>query len=295
MALTGMPLTNMPLTTLVSTAELAAHLEDPTWIVVDCRFTLSDPALGRLRYLEAHIAGAVYADLNQDLSAAVVPGKTGRHPLPEPQTFAAAAGRLGIGPGMQVVAYDDAGGGMAARLWWMLRWLGHDAVAVLDGDWRAWQREGRATAQGEQTRMPQRFEPHLREGWVVEAAEIAARLGDARLRLLDARGADRFRGENETIDPVAGHIPGARSAPYVDNLDANGYFLSPEALAARFEALAGDIPAEEVVLYCGSGVTAAHNLLALAYAGLGNGRLYAGSWSDWITDRQRPVATGDEG
>lgn len=285
----------MPLTTLVSTDELAVHLDDPTWIVVDCRFMLADPALGRLRYLEAHIPGAVFADLNQDLSAAVVPGQTGRHPLPEPQSFAATAGRLGIGPGMQVVVYDDAGGGMAARLWWMLRWAGHDAVAVLDGDWRAWQREGRATAQGEQARVPQRFTLHLAEGWVVEAAEVAARLRDPRLRLLDARGADRFRGENETIDPVAGHIPGARSAPYAGNLDANGYFLPPETLAARFRTLAGDVPVEEIVLYCGSGVTAAHNLLALAHAGLGNGRLYAGSWSDWITDRERPVATGDEG
>ncbi|HXF63412.1 MAG TPA: sulfurtransferase [Caldilineaceae bacterium] len=283
-----------PYTTLISTEALAAHLGDPEWAVVDCRFSLADPALGRLRYLEAHIAGAVYADLNQNLSAAVRPGKTGRHPLPDVQTFAATLGRWGIGPGVQVVVYDDAGGGMAARLWWMLRWLGHDAVAVLDGDWRAWQREGRPTAQGEETRPPRSFIPHLREGWVATAEEVAARLGKPGLTLLDARAADRFRGENETLDPKAGHIPGARSAPYLENLDSRGYFLPPEALAARFAPLVGETPVEEVVVYCGSGVTAAHNLLALAHAGLGNARLYAGSWSDWITDPNRPIATGAE-
>lgn len=284
----------MAYSTLISTAGLAAHLDDPGWVVVDCRFSLADAALGRLRYLESHIPGAVFADLNQDLSAPVVPGQTGRHPLPEVQVFAATAGRLGIGSGMQVVVYDDAGGGMAGRLWWMLRWLGHDAVAVLDGDWRAWQREQRPTAQGEEARPPQRFEPHLREGWLVQAAEVAARLGDPRLRLLDARAADRFRGQNETIDPVAGHIPGARSAPYAQNLDTEGYFLPPETLAERFRELVGDTPAEEVVLYCGSGVSAAHNLLAMAHAGLGTARLYVGSWSEWIADPSRPLASGDE-
>lgn len=284
----------MAFTTLISTAELAAHLNDPAWIVVDCRFSLADAALGRLRYLESHIAGAVFADLNQDLSAPIVPGKTGRHPMPETSVFAATAGRLGISPEMQVVVYDDMGGAMAARLWWMLRLMGHDAVAVLDGDWRAWQREQRPTAQGEETRAPQPFQPHPREGWLVDVAEVAARLGDPALRLFDARATDRFRGENETIDPVAGHIPGAVSAPYAENLDAEGYFLPREALAARFHTLLGDAPVEDAVFYCGSGVSAAHNLLALAHAGLGTARLYAGSWSEWITDPARPVATGDE-
>lgn len=283
-----------PYTTLISTDVLAAHLGEPEWAVVDCRFSLADPALGRLRYLESHIAGAVYADLNQDLSAPVQPGRTGRHPLPDVQTFAATLGRLGIGPGVQVVVYDDAGGGMAARLWWMLRWVGHDAVAVLDGDWRAWQREGRPTSQGEETRPPRNFTAHLREGWVATAEEVAARLGEPGLTLLDARAADRFRGENETLDPKAGHIPGARSAPYLENLDSQGYFLPPEALATRFASLIGETPVEEVVLYCGSGVTAAHNLLAMAHAGLPPARLYAGSWSDWITDPNRPIATGAE-
>jgi thiosulfate/3-mercaptopyruvate sulfurtransferase len=284
----------MAYSTLISTAELAEHLGDPAWAVVDCRASLADAALGRLKYLESHIAGAVFADLNRDLSAPVVRGQTGRHPLPEVQTAAATLSRLGIGPGVQVVVYDDQGGGMAARLWWMLRWLGHDAVALLDGDWRAWLREGRPTASGEQTRPPRRFTPQVREGWVVHAAEIAGRLGDPGLLLLDARSAERYRGENETIDPRAGHIPGARSTPYSGNLDEQGYFLPPAVLAARFAPLLGDRPVEEVVLYCGSGVSAAHNLVALAHAGLGTARLYVGSWSEWITDPDRPIATGIE-
>jgi thiosulfate/3-mercaptopyruvate sulfurtransferase len=283
----------MGYTTLISTAELAEHLADPDWVVVDCRFALGDPAAGRLRYLESHIPGAVYADLNQDLSSPALPGRTGRHPLPEPQVFAATLGRLGIGPGVQVVAYDGSSGSMAGRLWWMLRWLGHDTVAVLDGDWRAWQREGRSTHQGEEIRPPQRFTLQTREQWVVAIQEVQARLEDPTLLLLDARGADRFRGENEVIDPIPGHIPGARSAPYAANLDAQGYFLPPAALAARFMPLLGATPVEEVVLYCGSGVSAAHNLLALAHAGLGDARLFVGSWSEWIIDPNRPVATGE--
>jgi thiosulfate/3-mercaptopyruvate sulfurtransferase len=283
----------MGYTTLISTADLAVHLADPAWVVVDCRFALGDPAVGRLRYLESHIPGAVYADLNQDLSAPVLPGRTGRHPLPEPQVFAATLGRLGIGPGVQVVVYDDSSGSMAGRLWWMLRWLGHDTVAVLDGDWRAWQREGRPTREGEESRPPQRFTPQTRERWLVSVQEVQARLEDPTLLLLDARGADRFRGENEAIDPKAGHIPGARSAPYAANLDAQGYFLPPAELAARFAPLVGGAPVEEVVLYCGSGVSAAHNLLALAHAGLGDARLFVGSWSEWIADPNRPIATGE--
>jgi thiosulfate/3-mercaptopyruvate sulfurtransferase len=279
--------------TLVSTAILATHLDDPDWAVVDCRFALADPTLGRTKYLEQHIPGAVYADVDRDLSAPVQKGVTGRHPLPTPEAAASMLGRLGIGPGVQVVAYDDAGGGMAARLWWLLRWLGHDAVALLDGDWRAWVREMRPTRADEEQRPPRTFTPHVRPGWVVDSAELAARLSDPTLRLLDARAADRFRGENEIIDPVAGHIPGATSAPYLANLDAQGYFRPADELAARFAGLIGDTPPQDVIVYCGSGVTAAQNLLAIAHAGLGDARLYAGSWSEWITDPARPVATGD--
>ncbi len=185
--------------------------------------------------------------------------------------------------------YDDNSGVYAGRLWWMLRWLGHDAVAVLDGDWRQWQREGRPTRAGVETRLPRPFVAHVRPELVVTASEIEARLGDPTLRLYDARGADRFRGENETLDPVGGHIPGARSAPYAGNLDANGRMLPPAALRARFEELLGDTPATEAIFYCGSGVSVANDVLAMQHGGLGMPRVYVGSWSDWISNGQRPV------
>lgn len=189
-----------------------------------------------------------------------------------------------------MVVYDDSGGMIAGRLWWMLTWLGHDAVAVLDGGWDAWREEGRPVRSGVETRPPRTFVATLRPELVVDAGEIASRLGSPDLHLYDARGADRFRGENETLDPVAGHIPGALSAPYVANLGADGRFLPAEQLRARFEELLGAAPVEEAIFYCGSGVSAAHNLLALRHAGLGLARLYAGSWSDWVSSGQRPVA-----
>lgn len=284
----------MAYTTLISTDELAGHLHDPDWAIVDCRFALSDPAAGRLNYLDAHIPGAVYADLDQDLSAPVRPGETGRHPLPDAQVFAATLGRWGIDESVQVVAYDDMGGMIAGRLWWMLRWMGHDAAAVLDGDWRAWQREARPTEAGEQSRSPRPFSAHVRSEWLAGADEILAQLGESGLQLLDARAEERYRGRNETLDAKGGHIPGAKPAPFSDNLDEEGYFRSPEALRARFTNLVGDTSPEDVVLYCGSGVSAAHNLLAMVHAGLGAPRLYVGSWSEWITDPNRPIATGDE-
>lgn len=284
----------MSFTTLISTEELAHHLGNPNWAVIDCRFALTDPAQGRFKYLQSHIAGALYADLERDLSGPIVPGQTGRHPLPALEDFVATLGRWGIDEQVQVVAYDDAGGMMAGRLWWMLRYLGHRAVAVLDGDWRAWQREGWPVAGGEESRPPRIFTPQVQPQMVITAAEIAARLGDPTLTLLDARARDRFRGENETLDPKAGHIPGALSAPYVENLDSEGYFRSDEELRGRFTELLDDRPAGEVALYCGSGVTAAHNSLAMVHAGLAEPRVYVGSWSDWITDPARPTATGQE-
>jgi thiosulfate/3-mercaptopyruvate sulfurtransferase len=284
----------MDYTTLITVDALAAHLGQPDWVVVDCRFALSEPERGRQDYLQAHIPGAVYAHLNEDLAGPVVPGQTGRHPLPQPEAVVAKLGHWGIGDGVQVVAYDDTGGAIAAaRLWWMLRWLGHDAVAVLDGGWPAWLAAGRPVTSGAEHRPPRPFTPHIRPALLVSAAEVDALRTDAGYRVFDVRTADRYRGENETIDPVAGHIPGAVSAPYGANLDATGHFLPPDALQARLAPLLGDVPAEQSVSYCGSGVTAAHNLLALAHAGLGNGRLYAGSWSEWITDPARPIATGE--
>jgi thiosulfate/3-mercaptopyruvate sulfurtransferase len=279
----------MPFKTLISTAELAQHLDDPHWAIVDARFSLADHDVGKRNYLAAHIPGAVYAHLERDLSSPQVAGKTGRHPLPPVDVIAHTLSQWGIDAATQVAVYDDSSGVYAGRLWWMLRWLGHDAVAVRDGDWRQWQHEGRPTGAGVESRPPRTFVPHVRPELLVTAEEIEARLGDPSLRLYDARGADRFRGENETLDPVGGHIPGARSAPYAANLDAGGRMLPPEALRARFEELLGDTPATEAIFYCGSGVSVAHDVIALQHAGLGMPRVYVGSWSDWISNGQRPV------
>lgn len=281
-------------TTLISTAELAAHLDDPDWAIVDCRFALADPGKGRRDYLAAHIPGAVYAHLDEDLSGPVIPGQTGRHPLPSVETFAATLSGWGIDERVQVVVYDDLSGVFAGRLWWMLRWLGHDAVALLDGDWRLWQAEGRPTRSGVETRPPRPFTPRPRPSLQATTEELVQRLQESSLRLFDARSPDRYRGENETIDPAAGHIPGAINAPYAMNLDADGRFLSPGELRERYEALLGDASPQEAIFYCGSGVSAVHNLIAMEIAGLGMGRLYVGSWSEWIADPRRPIAVGGQ-
>lgn len=279
----------MTYTTLISTNELALHLGDPDWAIFDCRFSLADPERGRRDCLHEHIPGAIYAHLNEDLSSPIVPGFTGRHPLPTLEFTAQKFGQWGIDDRVQVVAYDDNGGGIAARLWWMLRWLGHDAVAVLDGDWRKWKNEGRPVGNNLEARPARAFVPRPRMDLLITTAEVESRMQDAGYKLFDARAADRYRGENETIDPIAGHIPGAISAPYPDNLNPDGTFRPQEELRARFEALLGDVPAEHSAFYCGSGVTAAHNLLALKLAGLGDARLYVGSWSEWIANRRRSI------
>lgn len=284
----------MTYTTLIRCDELAPHVGDPDWAIVDCRFTLGKPERGQADYLEGHIPGSVYAHLDRDLSGPAVPGRTGRHPLPEVATFSAKLSSWGIDDTVQVVALDDSGGSMAARLWWMLRWLGHDAVAVLDGGWQAWRHGGYPSRGGEETRAPRAFVARPRDDRVVTVAEVAAHLGDPGFHLVDARAADRYRGENETIDPVAGHIPGAASLPYAGNLDASGRFRSPHELRARFKAALGERHPQSAVFYCGSGVSATHDLLAMAHAGLGDGRLFVGSWSEWITDPDRPVARGAE-
>jgi len=278
--------------TLISAAELAANLEDENWAVIDCRFSLADTEQGRRLYLASHMPGAIYAHIDEDLSGPVTPGKTGRHPLPEPAVLAEKLSAWGIDERVQVVAYDDSGGAMAARLWWILRWLGHDAVAVVDGGWTQWEAAGLPVTPTISSRTPRTFTPRVRGGMVATAQELLSRLGAPGLALFDSRTADRYRGENETIDPVAGHIPGADSAPYPDNLQADGCFQPAPALRERFAALLQGAPAQEAIFYCGSGVTAAHNVLTVAHAGLGDARLYAGSWSEWITDPNRPVATG---
>lgn len=276
--------------TLVTVDRLAERIDDPAWAVVDCRYRLADLGFGRGAYAESHIRDAVFADIGEDLSAPVVPGKTGRHPLPDVAAIAARLSRWGVDGSVQVVAYDDSGGSMAARVWWLLRWLGHDAAAVLDGGWPLWQARGLPVRGGAESRVPRTFVPRVRGDLALTAEEVDRVRADPTWRVLDARNADRFRGENETIDPVAGHIPGAHSAPYALNLEPDGRFKPKDVLRRRYKEVLGGVPTERAVCYCGSGVTAAHDVLAMAHAGLGEAKLYPGSWSEWIVDPARPVA-----
>lgn len=266
---------------------------DPNRVIVDCRFDLAHPAAGFTAYLDGHIPGARYADLNSDLSAPVRPD-SGRHPLPEPEALSKTLGRLGIGPDSQVIAYDAVNGSFAARLWWLLRSLGHRKVAVLDGGLAAWQRAGGALRAGEESSSPKPPYPlpALKFRDTVDTRAIAASLGSARHVLVDARAPERFSGAVEPIDTVAGHIPGALNLPFSQNLAADGTFLKPEELRARWLALLNGRAAAELVAMCGSGVTACHNLLSLEVAGLPGAKLYPGSWSEWIRDTNRPVARG---
>ncbi len=276
--------------TLISTEDLAAHLNDPSWVVVDTRYNLADTNAGQAQYREGHIAGAVYASLSHDL-ASTPTGTNGRHPLPDVEAMAATFGRLGIRPGTQVVCYD-ADNMFAARLWWMLRYVGHDAVAVLDGGFPKWGREGRPVRAGEEHRTPATFAPALRADMRVPVDRVAAASIDGSLRLIDARAPERFEGRNETIDKAAGHIPGAANHFFKQNFAADGTMLPPAELASALTAAAGGAVPEEVVMYCGSGVSACQNLLALEHAGLLGARLYVGSWSEWSADPARPVETG---
>jgi thiosulfate/3-mercaptopyruvate sulfurtransferase len=270
--------------TLVSTENLEKNLS--SWRVFDCRHDLSKPDLGEQQYREAHISGALFAHLDRDLSAPRS-GRGGRHPLPYPGAFLAWLGRQGLRPGDQVVCYDAGSGAIAARLWWMLRWVGHDAVALLDGGLAKWLAEGRATTSAvprvAHTSYPARLVPERVVG--VDIIEH-----QKRLLLLDARAPARFRGEHEPIDPVAGHIPGAKNRFCNDNIGPEGTFKSSEALQREFRDIIGGKAPDEVVNYCGSGVSACHNLLAMEIAGLRGAKLYAGSWSDWISDPARQIA-----
>ena len=279
-------------TNLITTTELAPHLADPDWAIIDCRFVLSEPSAGRKAYQLGHIPGALYAHLDEDLSGPMVVGETGRHPLPAIETFAQTLSSWGIDSQTQVVAYDDMGGLMAGRLWWMLRSLGHDRVAVLDGDWRQWQQEERAVTSGIETRVARDFVAQPRPEMEANVDEIVADLEVGNFLLCDARDETRYRGEVAGMDPVGGHIPGAISAFFGDNLAANGRWHSLEVLQARYQQLLGDRDPNEVIFYCGSGVSAAHNLLAMEMLGLHGARLYVGSWSHWITDDKRQVETG---
>lgn len=276
---------------LIDIQTLAALLENPTLRLIDCRFSLDQPDQGRFDFAAGHIPGARYMHLDKDLSAEVVPGTTGRHPLPDPGVLQARLQRVGLNTGDQVVVYDDGAGLFAARLWWALRWLGHTQVMVLDGGFQAWSNAGLPLSQETQRPVAEgNFAAHVDNSKLIEAAEIVQRLDDPLLQLLDARSPARFRGEVEPLDAVAGHIPGAANLPCAGNTGADGQWLEPEQLAARFAPWLRS--GKELVSYCGSGVTACHSILAAVQAGLPEPRLYAGSWSEWITDPARPVARG---
>jgi thiosulfate/3-mercaptopyruvate sulfurtransferase len=282
----------MTFTTLIDAAALRRLLGSATPpVLIDARFDLADPAAGERAHGEAHLPGAHYLHLDRDLSAART-GRNGRHPLPQRSLFAARIGALGIGPQTQVVAYDAQGGSYAARVWWLLRWLGHEAVAVLDGGLPAWVAAGGAVNDADVARSSTTAPYPERASLVssVDADALLARLG--RTPLIDARAPEHFRGEVEPLDAQAGHIPGALNRCYRDNLRADGRFKPAEALRAEFTPLLGAAAPGEVVHQCGSGVTACHNLLAMEHAGLAGSLLYPGSWSEWSADPTRPIARG---
>jgi thiosulfate/3-mercaptopyruvate sulfurtransferase len=275
--------------TLVSREELARHLDDADWIVCDCRHDLASYDAGRDAFEQSHIPGARFLHLDEDLSGPKT-GSNGRHPLPHPRSVALRLGALGIDSAKQVVAYDASGGCYAARLWWMLRWIGHTRAAVLDGGWDAWKASGLPVTSDPPSIQPAAYTLRPRLDLSVDVAFIAAHLSDGHITVVDARSPDRFRGENETLDPIGGHIPGAENRFFRLNLDADGRFKQPAVLEQEFRGLLRNASPSRVVHQCGSGVTACHNLLAMEHAGLIGSRLYPGSWSEWISDPSRPVA-----
>jgi thiosulfate/3-mercaptopyruvate sulfurtransferase len=276
--------------TLIGALELAQRLRDPDWVVFDCRFDLADPAFGRQAYAASHVPGAFFLDLDEDLSGSKT-GTNGRHPLPDPAQLAARLEASGVGNHTQVVAYDDAGGMFAARLWWLLRWLGHHRVAVLDGGLHAWLATGQALDEALPEPRAATYALALRPDRV-DAQYVRQHLDRPDMVLIDARSPDRFRGENEMLDPVGGHIPGAINRFFRDNFDAHGCFKQASVLREEFGALIGAHSPRQVVHQCGSGVTACVNVLAMEAAGLSGSRLYAGSWSEWCADPSRPLARG---
>lgn len=273
---------------LVSAAELAAH---PEWRVIDCRHDLAKPELGEQQFASGHIRGAVHAHLDRVLSGPM-DGGNGRHPLPDPDTLCRWLGAQGVTHADVVIACDASGGAYAARLWWLMRWLGHSDVAVLDGGLPAWDAWGEALVTDDIPRIPAQFERRESLVGTVTTADVQANLDSAHFFVVDARGAGRYAGEGETLDPRAGHIPGARNRPFTDNLDGNGRFHASDRLRAEFSQIAGGVTPARVVSQCGSGVTACHNLLAMELAGLTGARLYPGSWSEWCIDDMRPIAVG---
>jgi thiosulfate/3-mercaptopyruvate sulfurtransferase len=280
-----------PFTTLIDAATLASQLEREDVVIFDCRFELGNPAWGEGEYAREHIPGAQYLHLDRDLSGPITP-RTGRHPLPDPREFARRIAELGAASDTQLVAYDQGNGAYAARFWWMARWIGLRSVAALDGGIAAWRAAGLPLETRVRTPRARELSVNLSANAVVDSADLDQLRQRPGNLLVDARGADRFAGRNETIDPVAGHVPGARNMPFAGNLGADGRFLPAEKLRQRWNALLGSQPPSALIAMCGSGVTACQNLLALEHAGLGGARLYAGSWSEWIRDPRRPIATG---
>lgn len=274
--------------TIISPADLLPHLTDPAWVIVDCRFDLKDPAWGEQVYGQGHIPGAVYAHLDRDLAAPKT-AATGRHPLPAITELATQFSAWGISNTSQVVVYDQAGGAFASRLWWLLRYLGHTAVAVLDGGLPAWQRAAYPLITGIETRATASFQPQPHPELLVSSADVEALITNPAYLLVDARAGERYRGEVEPIDPIAGHIPGAVNRFHGENLAPSGQFLPPETLRQQFSDLLGSVDPANTIVYCGSGVTSCHHLIALELAGLPGARLYPGSWSEWITDPSRPL------
>ena len=273
---------------LITTEQLAGHLDDPQWVVIDTRHDLMDPSKGRKAYDAGHIPGAYFLSVDDDLSGEKT-GKTGRHPLPDLAVFAARMNAVGIGPDTQVVIYDDMAGNFAVRLWWMLRWLGHERVALLDGGLPLWVKEGRPLATQVPAARKGSFAPRPRLGATVDVHFVGAHREDPAVKLIDARAAERFSGQQEPIDPVAGHVPGAVNRFWKENLLKDGRFKTPSQLRTEFKEFLGGADPGQVVHMCGSGVTACHNLFAMELAGLAGGRLYPGSWSEWCADPSRPM------
>ena len=273
--------------TLISASTLYPHIDDPLWVIVDCRFSLSDPTQGKTLYQHGHIANARYANLETHLSSEILPG-CGRHPLPDNRVLSHQLGIWGISDQTQVVAYDDSHGSFAARLWWLLRWLGHEKVAVLDGGLQSWEKQYDLVTTLPQI-TPQIFKPRVNNTLWLNASQVQNAIAQKSICLIDARTSSRYHGESEPIDKVAGHIPSAFNRPFQLNLDSDGFFLSPEQLRKDFSILLGHFLPEHVVHYCGSGVTACHNVLAMTYAGLMLSKLYAGSWSEWICNPNRTI------
>ena len=279
--------------TLIDPSTLSKHLHDPNWVVIDCRFDLANPEKGEEWYREAHIPGARYAHLDRHLSGPKT-GTNGRHPLPDAETLCRTFAALGISNGKQVVAYDADSSMYAARLWWMLRWMGHDAVAVLDGGLARWQREGHPVRGGVESSTVGHFKGAPRPGWRLTVDEVAGLVGDRSRLLVDSRTPERYRGIGETLDKVGGHIPGAANYFFQQNLAADKTFKDPDDLKTQWTPVLEGRDPKDVVVYCGSGVTACHNLLALEHAGVQGVKIFPGSWSEWSADPSRPVATTED-